>query len=58
MLGYFIRLMETQLNLLETTNDSVIIKYKIKFDNIFILNIMVLSYDIIRINNIDFIIEE
>ena len=58
MLGYFIRLMETQLNLLETTNDSVIIKYKIKFDNIFIFNIMVLSYDIIRINNIDFIIEE
>lgn len=58
MLGYFIRLMETQLNLLETKNESVIIKYKIKFDNIFIFNIMILSCDVIRINNIDFIIEE
>ena len=58
MLGYFIRLMETQLNLLEIKNESVIIKYKIKFDNMFIFNIMILSCDVIRINYIDFIIEE
>lgn len=58
MLVYFIRLMERQLNLLEIKNESVIIRYKIKFDNIFIFNIMILSCDVIRINNIDFIIEE